>query len=185
MGSKFRLGKIPKNYELKQQAMKKRSRGQPKRPTPCMSLPPAVSDQAQQEDPLTTLHAAIVLNPQWVDRSSLPDKIIVCKLSDANDLPSVTHSIMVNGDLSWKITVHGQCVPSNCSLLSHVPSKLTVKSFKSLLSIVDTCSVCPGHPDPHFINLLEAKKGKLLSKDGSEVAIIDKHGVILNGETYV
>ena len=88
MGRKFRLGKIPKNYERKQQAMKKRARGQPKRPTPCMS--PTSSCQAQQEDPLTTLHAAIVLNPQWVDRSSLPDKIIVCKLPmTCHQLPTV------------------------------------------------------------------------------------------------
>ena len=94
MGRKFRLGKIPKNYERKQQAVKKRSRGRPKRSTPNMSQPLAVSDDAQQ-DSLTTLHAAIVVNPQWVNRSSLPDKIILCKLSVANDFPSVTHTIMV------------------------------------------------------------------------------------------
>ena len=79
MGRKFRLGKIPKNYERKQQAVKKRSRGRPKHSTPNMSQPLAVSD----DDSLTTLHAAIVVNPQWVNRSSLPDKIILCKLSVA------------------------------------------------------------------------------------------------------
>ena len=80
--------------------------------------------------------------------SCLPDKIILCKLSVTNDdSPLITHFIVVHSDLSWKVTIHNQQVPSTCSKLSRIPSKLTVESFKSLISLVDTCSVCPGHPD--------------------------------------
>ena len=59
-----------------------------------------------------------------------------------------------------------------------------MESFKSLILLVDTCSVCPGHPEKHFVNLLESKKGELLSNDGSKVASIDAIGVTLNGEAY-
>ena len=102
--------------------------------------------------------------------SYLPDKIILRKLSvTSDDSPLITHFIVVHSDLSWKVTIHNRQGPSTCSKLSHIPSKLTMESFKSLLLLVDTCSVCPGHPDKHFVNLLESKKGKLLSKDGSKV----------------
>ena len=176
------LGKIPKNFERKRQAAKKRSRGRPKK----HSSPPIQPIPVEQTSlNVATLHKAIPSDSQWVDRSCLPDKIILCKLSVTNDdSPLITHFIVVHSDLSWKVTIHNQQVPSTCSKLSRIPSKLTVESFKSLISLVDTCSVCPGHPDKHFVNLLESKKGKLLSKDGSKVASIDAIGVTLNGEAY-
>ena len=52
--------------------------------------PTLVSGDAQQEDSPTALHADVVLNPQWVDHSSLPDRLIFCKLNVTNDLPSLT-----------------------------------------------------------------------------------------------
>lgn len=57
------------------------------------------------------------------------------------------------------------------------------------MTLLDSCSICPGHPDKHFIDLLESKRGKLLSKNGSETATIDPHDVhcvyiSLNGETH-
>ena len=182
MGRKMLLGKIPKNFECKRQAAKKRSRGRPKK----HSSPPIQPIPVEQTSlNVATLHKAIPSDSQWVDRSFLPDKIILCKLRVTDDdSPLITHFIVVHSDLSWKVTIHNQQVPSTCSKLSRIPSKLIVESFKSLILLVDTCSVCPGHPDKHFVNLLESKKGKLLSKDGSKVASIDAIGVTLNGEAY-
>ena len=55
-------------------------------------------------------------------------------------------------------------------LASSIPVELSVEAFLSLVSIVEYSCVCPGHPDEHFIAMLEAKKGKLLSKNKSAAA---------------
>ena len=59
-------------------------------------------------------------------------------------------------------------------------------SLQSLVSLLDKCSVCPGHPDAHFILMAESKKGKLMSKDRRNVVarVDDFTPVTLNGEQY-
>ena len=184
MGRKFRLGKIPKNYERKQQAGNKRSRGRPKHHKTPPMVPRPASDTQQQDESLSAIHAAIVANSQWVDLSRLPETIILSKLSTSGTSPSVTLSVIVQSDRSWRIIVHNRKVSTTCSLLSHIPSRITTDSLKSLMTLLNSCSICPGHPDKHFIDLLESKRGKLLSKNGSEMATIDPHDVSLNGETH-
>ena len=36
-------------------------------------------------------------------------------------------------------------------------------------------NVCSGHSDPHLVSMLNAKKGKVLSSDGSMAAFVDRH----------
>ena len=48
-----------------------------------------------------------------------------------------------------------------------------MESLSSLISVINHASVCPGHPDEQFVAMLEAKKGKLLSKDKSEASHLD------------
>ena len=141
----------------------------------------------QEEVSLAILHAAVFLSPdsQWIDRSILPDKLVLCKLRVCDDSPIVTHCIVVYNNLSWTVTVNNKNVPGNCLKLSSIPPKISMEAFKSLLLLVETCSVCPGHPDEHLVALLESKKGKLLSKDGKEVASIDTYSVILNSKKYL
>lgn len=97
------------------------------------------------------------------------------------DAPVVKRCIRIYNDLSWTVTVHGQQVNS-CAVLSTIPPILSIESCKSLLTLVATSNVCTGHPDQHFVSFLEAKKGKLLSKDGKNVsAFIDANSVLVNG----
>ena len=70
----------------------------------------------QEEVSLAILHAAVFLSPdsQWIDRSILPDKLVLCKLRVCDDSPIVTHCIVVYNNLSWTVTVNNKNVPGNC-----------------------------------------------------------------------
>ena len=52
---------------------------------------------------------------------------------------------------------------------------------------LDRCTVCPGHPDKHLVEMLSSMKGKLTSRHGHDiVASLDSYApVILNDEVYV
>ena len=70
--------------------------------------------------------------------------------------------------------------------MSKVSTTLCADSLQSLILLLDQCSVCPGHPDAQFIWMVEAKKGKLMSKDGKSIAatIDDFSTVYLNSDEY-
>ena len=124
---------------------------------------------------LSSLHESLVHDSSWTDRSTLLTAIVLIKIMDSSsETPIITHSITVKSDLTWSLVVHGvQLSSRNCSCLSSIPMKLNIESFLSLVSVVEHSSVCPGHPDEHFIAMLEAKKGKLLSKDRSAASCLD------------
>ena len=82
------------------------------------------------------------------------------------------------------VTVHNQHVPGNCPKLSSIPPKLSVDALNSLMLVVETCSVCRGHPDEHLVALLESKKENYCVRKKNEVASIDMCGVILNSQEY-
>ena len=89
----------------------------------------------------------------WVDNSHLPDNITICMVDALVDAPTVKRCIVIRSDLSWTVTVHG----NSCRVLSTIPPTLqSVKSCKSLLTLVATSNVCTGHSDQHFILFLEA-----------------------------
>ena len=196
---KFRLGRVPKNYE-KNPKRKRRPVGRPKKITqpvssslPSSSCPPSTSSPPSTSDPLNevcfqTLTSDLVLpSKQWIIQMQNADRIGLCKLScSSQDAMVVTHSLVVTQDMLWTLTVHGKEVnPQMCSALLDTPKKLSTATLQTLLSVLDKSAVCPGHPDQQFLSLLDAKKGKLLSKNGHTVAYIDNCSpVTLNGEEY-
>ena len=83
--------------------------------------------------------------------------------------------------------MHGSQVDTQrCSALSSVPMKMCSKSLQSLVSLLDKCIICPGHPDAQFIRMAESKKRKLMSRDRKNVVgrVDDFSPVTLNGEQY-
>lgn len=70
-------------------------------------------------------------------------------------------------------------------MLSKMPSTICTDSLQSLV-LLDQCSVCPGHPDAQFVQMVEAKKGKLMSKNGKSIAarVDDFSTVYLNGDAH-
>ena len=55
-------------------------------------------------------------------------------------------------------------------LLSDVPEILNHISLEKLLKLIDSCNVCPGNPDRCYIEMIEAKKGRLMSKNGQDIS---------------
>ena len=96
----------------------------------------------------------------------------------------MTHCISVAEDLTWTLHVHGHVV-HNCAALSTIPEKLCTASLNSLLGLVEELHVCAGHPDAHFLQMAEARKGKFISSDGGTAAVLDTYSPVqLNGTTY-
>ena len=69
---------------------------------------------------------------------------------------------------------------SKCASLDSIPSVLGVENLTQLLQEIDRLNVCA---DIHFVKLVLAKKDKILSKDGKNVACIDKCVATVNGES--
>ena len=119
------------------------------------------------------------------------DKIGICKISSQPNTSTgslvITHCIIVNRDQTWNVSIHGCLLDATkCSVLSKVPSTICTDSLQSLVLLLDQCTVCPGHPDAQFVQMVEAKKGKLMSKDGKSITarVDDFSTVYLNGDAY-
>ena len=128
-------------------------------------------------------------SPEWVDQStSSNDNLVACKLQHTgNQSVTVTRSVTVNGDLSWCVHVHGQVLHhTKCNALKNFPVTVTTKAaLNQLLTSVDTLSICAGHPDQHFLDLADSRKGKFQSIRNDTVAFADTvYPTSLNGEVY-
>lgn len=120
-------------------------------------------------------------NSQWTCQFT-QDALQLCKLqqpspsSSAQSAPVVTHSLTINSDLTWLAFVHGHKVDSKwLPPLSNIPDKLDSEAINGLLLKLDTTTVCPGHPDKQFVEMVLSKRGKLPSKSGAVAATIDAY----------
>ncbi len=137
------------------------------------------STQDISDNPLRLLHLSITLpSKAWCDQSSERlEKVILCKLSQASGSSTqplkVTHNLTVNSDLTWKLFVLNHEINTRCTVLDYIPSTLTQDTFSQLLVRLDNLAICVGPPDAHFIRMITAKKGKILSHDGKAVCSVD------------
>lgn len=168
-----------KNYERKRQAQKR------------------LAKKLQNQEESIATDANIrelcdsVLPSGWSNMSNdSSDEIRLCKVSSQTGTSSepmkISHSIIINSNMSWSVFVHGYKVSSRKNTpLSQFPDKLPAASLQSLINVVDSASVCPGNPDKKFIDMVKAKKGALKSISGEKAAAIDDaFQVSLNGEVY-
>ena len=130
--------------------------------TPTMDKERTLSDNTSPS-PLQTLVSSLNLpNQQWVIQQN-EQSTAVCKISSQSGPSShtlvVTHCIMIKSDLSWTVCVHGHPFDKDkCSALSTIPKKLSDRSIEALVSLLDKCHVCPGHPDKHLVEMGLSKK---------------------------
>ena len=205
-GRKFRLGRHPKNYERKRQAAKINRMGRPgRRRRKQVDTPDITMESPVTRKPTTieTLHHSLKLpGPQWTEQASEDMATIqICKIQSFStsssslstststpfQVPIVTHSVTIYEDRTWIAFVHGRQIDGNKSPpLSSIPNILDEKSLENLLSKMDQCTVCPGHPDNRFVEMALSKRGKLMSKNGKDVVgFVDKYApVCLNGDMY-
>lgn len=130
-------------------------------------------------------------NSSWMDVSRQPlTSICLCKVSALPTVSTqpivITHCLTVSEDLTWELYVHNRQVqPHICPALQSVPQILTSDSLNKLLQLLDRLNVCCGQPDSHFISMVKAKKGKIISCDGKVAATIDQYApVAVNGEHH-
>ena len=71
-------------------------------------------------------------------------------------------------------------------LFSDMPHCLSnITQFQALVTHIDDMHICVGHPDPHFVEMVEARKGRLLSSSGSVAAVNDRSSsVVFKDERY-
>ena len=130
-------------------------------------------------------------NSSWMDVSGQPlTSVCLCKVSTVPTVSTqpivITHCLTVHEDLSWSLYVHNRQVqPQICPALQSVPQILTSDSLNNLLQLLDRLHVCCGQPDSHFISMVNAKKGKIISSNGNVAASMDQYApVALNGAHY-
>lgn len=57
--------------------------------------------------------------------------------------------------------------------------------MSQLLFLLGILTVCPGHPDQHFVAMANGSRGKFTSTSGGVTAYLDKNAAVeINGQTY-
>ena len=103
------------------------------------------------------------------------EKIRLCKLSSTSAQPTISHSLIIESDLSWKGYLYGHEVKVGYqSPLKGIPDCLDSNSLEYLIQVFDSFTLCPGNPDCHFLSLCDDWKGKFLSIKGEIKAYEDK-----------
>lgn len=96
---------------------------------------------------------------------------------------AITHTLCVYKDITWRIFIH--CIDAKksiCVPLKYLKGELDVQERYFTLWHL---SMCLSHPDQHFVEFVNYKNGKIVSKDNSTVAFLDTSAsVIMNGEMY-
>jgi len=111
------------------------------------------------------LKKSMVLPQHWINQSTSHNPIQVCKVSltESHGLV-VTHSVTISNDLSWSAFVHGHDLKINdLSVQFSVPEKIDAHFLNAFLVWLDECTVCPGHPDEHFMKMLKSRGGKVMA----------------------
>ena len=125
------------------------------------------------------LHQSLTLpNTIYLDgcQWSALTSICLCKISAVPTVSTqpivITHYLTVNADLAWSPLVHNhKFMQQNCPALQSIPQILTSDSLRDLLQLLDRLHVCCGQPDSHYISMVNAKKGKIISSDGNVAAM--------------
>lgn len=98
----------------------------------------------------------------------------------------ISHIVKVKSDFTWTLTVHGHEVnKEHCPAMCDLPEIIGICDLTHLLVQLDQLTVCPGHPDEHFVTMANARKGSFMSSSGEVAAYVDKNvAVQLGGQTY-
>ena len=168
MGRKNRLSH-KKNTERKRRAKKLKRQS-------------AMLEASGQEtkSTLLSLQSSLELpNSTWSDQSPANlEKLVLCKISQLPGRPQpvgITRCVTVGTDLTWSVFFEQRYIDvSKCTTLNSFSPTLDASTFSQLLKNVDELRLCEGQPDNHFVKMVTAKKGKILSNDGKFVAFVDE-----------
>ena len=86
----------------------------------------------------------------------------------------MTHCLKIEKDRSWSLFVRQNRVDTTKSrALKLFPSNLNSVTLLKLLNTLNGLSICAGHSDSHYVKMVLAKKGKVLSPNGKVAAYVD------------
>ena len=86
----------------------------------------------------------------------------------------MSQSLIVEQDMTWSVFVLGHKVEKQANpLLCDIPHHLNHSSFLKLFSILDSVTVCPGSPQPHYLDMGRSRKGNFLSARKQPMAVLE------------
>ena len=103
---------------------------------------------------------------------------MVCKIFQvpgSSQPVSINHCVMVNTDLTWSVFIE-QCHVDvlKCTALKCFSQTIDSSTLAQLVKKVNDLRMCEGQADNHFVRMLTAKMGKVLSNDGKFVMNLDE-----------
>ena len=149
-----------------------------------------VNENVGTKSALMELQSQISVPSNW--STQIPKNksgLMFCRISQ-QAAPSaapltITHCLEISDDLSWSLFVHNHSLDrTKCGALQSFPSTINSEHLLNLFSKIEDLFVCEGHKDIHFVKMVAARKGKIVSPDGKIVAYVDNHTIERNGEIY-
>lgn len=109
----------------------------------------------------------------------------LCKITNSQPA-KIMHNLIIHSNLTSPHIHKHLGTKDTCSALQPVPVTLTSDSLRKFVIQLDHLHICYGHPDSHFVSMLNAKKGKIISQSGSLAAYVDHCApVSLHGKSYL
>ena len=180
MGRKMTIGRLHKNFEKKRQAANKNSVGRPPKQRKQLSTNTAVTHTVDAYDEFVKIKNVILPSPLWSISHSNDYQVIykIQEQSTSTQPVVISHSLTVKSDLSWSLSIYGQVVTSSqCSALAGSPNKINCHELHIFLCKLDALTICPGHPDVHFVTMAATKGGNFFSPSGEKSAYLDRIGI--------
>ena len=95
----------------------------------------------------------------------------------------ISHCLQVDLNFSWSLFVHHHLLdPKKCNAIKSFPEVANPEVITNLLSKIDSLSICAGQTDHHCVEMVAAKKGKIISHNGKFSAYIDNCITVTNGK---
>ena len=163
MGRKNRIGRLHKNYENKCQVTNKNSVGRPSKHRKCeeeQSTNSTGTHTHTTDDEFVKLKSIKLPSPLWSISHSNDHHVIykVQEQSSSTQPIVISHYLTINSDLSWSLSIYGQLVTSSqCSALVGSPDKVNCNELCDFLCKLNRLTICPGHPDEHFVRMAATK----------------------------
>lgn len=103
----------------------------------------------------------------------------------SNQPLTVTFSISIQSDFSWKLFVYGNLITIRNTPLSAMPELADFASVKNMICILDESHLCPGNSDESFLAMAVARKGQFLSSKKEVIASVEANtSVSFNNTSY-
>ena len=183
MGRKKRIGRLPKNFERKCQAASKKGVGRPSKYNKQLSN---ATNTSVVDDDFVKMKSMKL--PSLWNMSHCNDHHVIYKVQEQSSSTQpvvISHYLTIKSDLSWSLSIYGCTVTSQCSALAGLSDMIYSHELCNFLCKLDALTLCPGHPDVHFVRMAAAKGGSFFSPSGEITAYLDGNGIFqLNGKMY-